>query len=175
MMKEKKFEKTIEQKYIISLKLDEYCIYDSKIDGNKIIGFYTEGIVTCSCLIISINKDEIIFFTHISEYSDIIHTINEKFIPLLRKTKIYDIKLIYTDGTSSLKNIKKINKIEEITNNIDEIFSSTKYVIKHDSVISCLKLINENNGLYYSQKFINVFHSDSIKVSFGISEEMSGS
>ena len=132
MMIEKKIEQNISQKYILNLNYNEYCIYDSRIDSNKIIGFYTTGIVTCSCFIISINKDEIIFFSHISEYSDIINTINEKLIPLLQKTKIYDISLIYTDGIKSLTNIKKIKTIEEIAKEIDEIFYSSGYMIKHD-------------------------------------------
>ena len=140
-MIEKKVEKTIVQKYILNLNLDEYYIYDSRKDNNKIIWFYTPGIVTCICIIISINADEIIFFSHISEHSNISNTINEKLIPLLQKTKIYDISLIYTDEIKSLTNIKKIKAIEEIAKEIDEIFYSSRYVIKHDSLISCLKLI----------------------------------
>ena len=152
-MIEKKIEQNFSQKYILNLNYNEYCIYDSRIDSNKIIGFYTTGIVTCSCFIISINKDEIIFFSHISEYSDIINTINEKLIPLLQKIKIYDINLIYTNGIKSLKNINKIKAIEEIAKNIDEIFYSSRHVILHDSLISCLKLISKNGGSIYYQKF----------------------
>ena len=72
-------------------------------------------------------------------YSEIINTINEKLIPLLQKTKIYDINLVYIDGIKSLKNITKIKAHEEITKNIDKIFYLSRYVILHDSLISCFK------------------------------------
>ena len=69
--------------------------------------FITTDNITCSFFIISINKDKIIFFSHISEYSDIINTINEELIPLVQKTKIYDINLIYTLGIKKIICLKK--------------------------------------------------------------------
>jgi hypothetical protein len=71
----------------------------------------------------------------------------------LQKTIVYDINLIYTNGIKSLKNINKIKAIEEIAKNINEIFYSSRHVILHDSLISCLKLISKNGGSIYYQKF----------------------
>ena len=71
----------------------------------------------------------------------------------MQKTIVYDINLIYTNGIKSLKNINKIKAIEEIAKNINEIFYSSRHVILHDSLISCLKLISKNGGSIYYQKF----------------------
>ena len=39
--------------------MDEYFIFNRKIHDDKVIGYYTDGIVTCSGLTISINEDEL--------------------------------------------------------------------------------------------------------------------
>ena len=64
-----------------NVKMDEYFIFNRKIHDDKVIGYYTDGIVTCSGLTISINEDEIILFTHINEESEITKIAKEKFIP----------------------------------------------------------------------------------------------
>lgn len=64
-----------------NVKMDEYFIFNRKIHDDKVIGYYTDGIVTCSGLTISINEDEIILFTHINEESEITKIVKEKFIP----------------------------------------------------------------------------------------------
>jgi len=137
---------------IMKIKTNEYCIFDKSKHKNKIVGLYTEGIAMCSMFAISINDDEIVFFSHITEESNISQIIKEKIIPSLLKIKIINMNIIYSKSVGPLENKKKDNNIKEIIYTIDKIFTSTKIIKEHNFIISCLKLIKtiENDLLFKS-------------------------
>ena len=105
---------------LINVKMDEYFIFNRKIHGNKVIGFYTDGImVICSSLTICINEDEIILFTHINEESEITKIAKEKFIP--------EIFLLHIQIEQAFfKRKKKVKNIDELLLLLDEIMKSKK-------------------------------------------------
>ena len=96
---------------ILNLMMDEYFIFEKIPKNNRIVGLYTPGVATCSVIIISINNDEKIFFSHIQEKSNIYDIIVHNFMPKLKNIKINKIEVIYSKGFCSLKNPEKENKI----------------------------------------------------------------
>ena len=58
------------------MKQDEYVFFKAN-ENNNIVGLYTDGLATCSSIIISFNSYEFIFFSHIDEKSDLINAIKE--------------------------------------------------------------------------------------------------
>ena len=145
----------ISKNSIINIEQNEFLIYEKfKNDQSKIIGFFTDGLSTCSSIVISINNDELLFFAHIDETSDLINIVSQKFIPKICKMKIEKISLIYSKGISSIPNIKKIEKINELIKIIDNIFLSHKIIKEHDGAISCLKLLNNSTNEILMKKLI---------------------
>lgn len=158
-MKELKIEKfnNTTKNALINIKTNEYCLYNSKKHNKKIIGFYTDGIVTCSIFIISINDDEFLLFSHIHEDSNIIDIIKNKVIPEIISLSINNITIIYSLGIGSIRNSKKEAIINEIIEIIGEKFISNKIVKLHDMSISCCKFIknSENENQLLFQKIVN--------------------
>ena len=146
-MKEKALNNfTKEKNLVINISQNEYVFLDNKIYNNSILGFFTDSIVTCSLLLISINDDDFIFFSHIDECSNIAEIIKIKIIPILSKIKINNLCVIYTEGIGSIKNIKKNFLIKEVIDIIDEIFISEKKVYRHSDSTSCLKFIKNSSN-----------------------------
>jgi hypothetical protein len=158
-MKELKIEKfnNTTKNALINIKTNEYCLYNSKKHNKKIIGFYTDGIVTCSIFIISINDDEFLLFSHIHEDSNIIDIIKNKVIPEIISLSINNITIIYSLDIGSIRNSKKEAIINEIIEIIGEKFISNKIVKLHDMSISCCKFIknSENENQLLFQKIVN--------------------
>ena len=158
-MKELKIEKfdNTTKNALINIKTNEYCLYNSKKHNKKIIGFYTDGIATCSIFIISINDDEFLLFSHIHEDSNIIDIIKNKVIPEIISLSINNITIIYSLGIGSIRNSKKEAIINEIIEIIGEKFISNKIVKLHDMSISCCKFIknSENENQLLFQKIVN--------------------
>ena len=148
---------------ILRLKTNEFCIYNREKHKNKIIGFYTDGIVTCSAIVISINNDNFVFFAHINEQSNIIEVVTNKIINKINITN-NNAAIIYSIGTGSIKNKEKENNINKML----ELFG-TKFNLKiieknHDLSISCLKLIktlNDDNNLLFER--LIMFKESSLK------------
>ena len=70
-MKEKKFnEYALNKNIILNLKMNEFFLFEKEKCNENILGLYTEGISTCSALVISINDDDYVFFCHMDEDSD---------------------------------------------------------------------------------------------------------
>lgn len=91
---------------LINIKQNEYFIFNREKFSN-IIGCFTLGIASCSCLIISINKDDLFLFTHIDESSQIEDIIINHFIPNVPIETLKTITFFYTKGINSLKNLEK--------------------------------------------------------------------
>lgn len=144
---------------ILQLDTDEFCIYNREKHNNKIIGLYTDGIATCSAIVISINNDDILFFGHINEKSNIIEVVTNKLLNEI-KTKNNFATIIYSIGKGSLKNPEKEDNIKKMIELLETKFNLEIIEKDHDSSISCLKLIktskNENklllNNLFEYQK-----------------------
>lgn len=149
---------------ILNLMMDEYFIFEKIPKNNRIVGLYTPGVATCSVIIISINNDEKIFFSHIQEKSNIYDIIVHNFMPKLKNIKINKIEVIYSKGFGSLKNPEKENKIEEILNLFDNFFKIDKIIKEHDSILSCLKIINIKENQILFENIIN-FQSNLMKKS----------
>ena len=138
----------------MNVNQNEYILYKQNKYNNHIIGFYTDSIVTCSLFLISINNDQILFFSDIDESSKIVETFEEKIIPILSNKCLNNIKIIYTKGVGSIGNSVKESHITEVIERIDKIFLSKKIVYTHTKTTSCLKLIknlgNKNEELMYN-------------------------
>ena len=91
---------------LINIRQNEYFIF-KKERNNNIIGCFTHGIVTCSCLIISINQDDLFLFSHIDESSQIKKIILLNFIPEVPIETLKKVTFFYTKGINSLKNPEK--------------------------------------------------------------------
>lgn len=159
---------------LLKLKTDEFCIYNREKHNNKIIGFFTDGIATCSAIIISIDNDKFLFFAHISEKSNIIEVIKEKIINNIN-IKNNSVTIIYSIGTGSIKNKEKEDKIKKMI----ELFEP-KFILKiieknHDSSISCLKFIktlnNDDNNLLF--KTIINFKKSSLEKNLNLKTKFS--
>ena len=139
----------ITKRAIININTNEYFFYNRENDNKNIIGFFTDGIVTCSCLIISINDDDFLFFSHIHEDSRIIPVIEERIIPTLKKIKIKNIIIMYSLSVGSIENKKKEILIDAVVGKISNILKPEIVVMKHTYLTGCLKLIkdlhNEDN------------------------------
>jgi hypothetical protein len=48
---------------ILNLNMDEFFLFDKK-EHENILGLYTDGIATCSALVISINDDDYVFLSY---------------------------------------------------------------------------------------------------------------
>ena len=66
----------INQETIVEIKPNCFIFFKTK-ENNNIVGIYTDGLATCSSIIISFNNDEYLFLSHIDESSDIITVIKE--------------------------------------------------------------------------------------------------
>ena len=150
ILNEKKIKNSeITKRVIININTNEYFFYNRENDNKKIICFFTDGIVTCSCLIISINDDDFLFFSHIHEESGIIPVIEERIIPTLKQITIKNITIIYSLSVGSIENKKKEILIDEVVGKISNILKPEIVVMKHTYLTGCLKLIkdlhNEDN------------------------------
>ena len=141
---------------ILKLSTNEFCIYNREKHKNKIIGFYTDGIANCSAVIISINNDDFLFFSHINEESNIIEVVKNKIINKIN-LKNNSVTIIYSIGIGSIKNMKKEDNIKKMIELFDTKFNLKVIQKNHDLSISCLKIIktlnNDNNLLF--KKLIN--------------------
>ena len=131
---------------LININQNEYVLFNKEKSNNKIIGFYTDSIATCSGLLISINDDYLILFTHIDEETDILKLVQERLLPEIKKIKINNICIAFTKGINGLKNEKKENNIRKIIEIIDKIFVSKKIEYNHQITTSFLKLINYSSN-----------------------------
>lgn len=128
---------------LINIEQNEYFIFNREKFSN-IIGCFTLGIASCSCLIISINKDDLFLFTHIDESSQIEDIIINHFIPNVPIETLKTITFFYTKGINSLKNLekeKKINNIKLIIENKFSVKINTK-IKEHGSDVSCAKFVS---------------------------------
>lgn len=173
---------TFKEETIIDIYQNEYIILNKKEKkNNKIIGLFTDGLLTCSMILISFNQDEIIFFSHIDEKSDIVKIIKENLIVKLSDINIKNINIHYTKGIDSIKNNEidydfLIDEIILIFNK--SLFKSESIKInitkkEHNFSISCLKVFNSSNFLAIQnyqinnyQKVINKKENKKIKVLF---------
>ena len=136
---------------IIELKQNEYVFFKAN-ENNNIVGLHTDGLATCSSIIISFNSDEFIFFSHIDEKSDLINAIKEDILNEL-STNIKKIDINYSKGNNCLKNdildydciISDLaNLLKENLPNNDNIVIDKK-VKRHDSIMGCLKIFKSSN------------------------------
>ena len=134
------------KKAIIFIKQNEYFIYNIKKENKNLIGFYTDAITTCSSLIISINDDHVVFFSHIDEESEILKIIHNEFIPELNKIEVDNIIIIYSIGIGPILNKKKEDNINELIKILESRYKCTKIIKNHKASISCLKLLNNNQN-----------------------------
>ena len=87
-MQEKKFnEYALNKNIILNLNMNEFFLFKKEKHNQNILGLYTDGIATCSALVISINDDDYVFFCHMNEDSDVIYEIEKKLFPLLNLIK----------------------------------------------------------------------------------------
>ena len=148
-MKEIKIENLvfINQETIVEITQNCYIFFKTN-ENNNIVGIYTDGLATCSSIIISFNNDEYLFFSHIDEDSDIITVIKENILKKLSNI-ITKIDIIYSKGCKSLKN-KKID-YDSLINNLTDLLKETfnnnsnfiinKIIKEHNSIFACLKLL----------------------------------
>jgi len=145
---------TFQVETIIDIYQDEYIILKKGEKKNdKIIGLFTDGLLTCSMILISFNQDEIIFFSHIDEKSDIIKIIKENLIVKLSGINIKTIDIHYTKGIDSIKNneINYDSLIDEIILIFNKSLDKKEAIIinrtlkEHNFSISCLKIFNPSN------------------------------
>jgi len=138
---------------IVEIYPNEYIIYIKKRDGDNILGFFTDWIVTCSSITISMNKDNICFFAHINEDNNLINVINYMLDKEIVNEKIDEVDIFYTNGIYGCKN-EKINYTDLIEKiilifikkfNISKDKISTK-MKTHKISTSVLKLIKLDNG-----------------------------
>ena len=124
-MKEIKIEnlRFINQETIVEIIPNCYIFFKTKENNNK-VGIYTDGLATCSSIIISFNNDEYLFFSHIDESSDIITVIKEDLLKKLGNN-ITKIDINYSKGSLSLKN-DKID-YDSLINNLTDLFKEAFY------------------------------------------------
>lgn len=176
-MKEIKIEnlRFINQETIVEIIPNCYIFFKTK-ENNNIVGIYTDGLATCSSIIISFNNDEYLFFSHIDESSDIITVIKEDLLKKLGNN-ITKIDINYSKGSLSLKN-DKID-YDSLINNLTDLFKEAfnnnanltinKLVKEHDSIFACLKLLKtsvlekiKNKDIQIIQNYIKKSKLDSI-------------
>ena len=78
-----------DKKIIVSLNSNEFCFFVKSKNNENIRGFFTAGIATCSVIIISINQDDYLFFSHFHEKSNIMSEIVKTILPVIKTEKIY--------------------------------------------------------------------------------------
>ena len=145
-MKEKETnEYPLHKNIILNLNMDEFFLFDKKKHEN-ILGLYTDGIATCSALVISINDDDYVFFCHMNEDSDIIYEIENKIIPIIESNKINNIKIIYSKGINCFSNNLKEIKILNLIDILNKKYTSKPIYYEHSISCSCLKLIKSSNN-----------------------------
>ena len=137
----------IDKETIIEITQNSYIFFKPE-ENKNIIGLFTDSLVTCSSLIISFNKDQYIFFSHIDEDSQILEVIKE----ISKNNLFHNIKVInikYSKGNNSLKN-DKINYDYFFKNIIDILKEGipkkdlliNQSIQEHSNITSCLKFFN---------------------------------
>lgn len=138
----------INRKSVIMLNWDEYIILNMKKCNSNIIGLFTDGIFTCSSIFISINNEEIVFFCHINESTDIINILDKIIEKEICNINIKTLELFYTNGIRMCANnrIDYNNVIDKIISNFIKKFNIdekqiNKKMIAHELTTSNIKNI----------------------------------
>ena len=150
-------------KYDYNIKFvnqNEYIIL-KKDNKTKNIGLYTEGLASCSCVILSIINDEVIFMSHIDETTDFKGMLYKYVSELQKEKNIIDIKFLYTLGTGP--NYNEINFEKRFKNIINEIESNNQFIkkieilkpIPNDFVANIFKFNNKDLFKKIKNKIIN--------------------
>ena len=63
----------VNKNIILNLNMKELFLFEKEKHNENFLVLYTDGISTCSALIISINNDDYVFFCHMNEDSDVIY------------------------------------------------------------------------------------------------------
>lgn len=128
---------------IIYIDTNQYYFYDSSQKSQQIIGIFTDGIYTCSSIVISFNEDNYLFFSHIHEKSDLVKALKNIILNKLSKKKITNIFITYTRGIGSCLNdlINYDLLIEDVIELLKRYFNDgnlklTKNVKTHRNTIS---------------------------------------
>lgn len=147
---------------IIYIDTNQYYFYDSSQKSQQIIGIFTDGIYTCSSIVISFNEDNYLFFSHIHEKSDLVKALKNIILNKLSKKKITNIFITYTRGIGSCLNdlINYDLLIEDVIELLKRYFNDgnlklTKNVKTHRNTISCLKIIKNNQQNDYFESIKN--------------------
>lgn len=111
------FDKKI-TKYIYILKQSQINLFQNDKLSN-IVGIFTEGLATCSSIIISFDYDKFVLFSHFDEDYDILSEIKNIFDKTLKKEKIEQINIFYSKSIGPIFN-KRI-KNQQILNGLKNL------------------------------------------------------
>jgi hypothetical protein len=129
----------------------------------NVIGIFSEGIATCSSLIISFDNDKFLLFSHFNEDFDIFFEVKNIINKEIGKIgeKFSEIYIFYSKGFGPLNN-KSINH-EEIIDKFNNFFNESYfninkknihlYVKEHNNPISLLKIFSKNK-----EDFLNIIN-----------------
>jgi hypothetical protein len=146
------------KKVIIKIDQNQFIFFKKEEIKKNIIGFYTDGVISCSVICILFNDESCIFFSHIDEKSNIFEVI-ENIANRLNKAIIKKVDIIYSKGPR-LNNNKNnvINQLDydkvigDIINILKKYFNKnnelviTKTTKDHVDSISCLKIVKPEIG-----------------------------
>ena len=153
------------QKQIILFYTNEIYLLNPE-NFNGVIGIFTEGLATCSSIIISFQNDKYVLFCHFNEEYDLlkecINIINEEKHKM--NEKISEINVFYSQGIGPLKNEKiDHNNINKLIKYFITYFNINEndihlFIKKHDYPVSVLKIFSENNDEF--SNILNKTHNN---------------
>ena len=103
------------KKYICIFKQNKiYLLQNNEL--SNIIGIFTEGIASCSSIIISFDYDKYVLFSHFDEEYDILSEVKNILDKTLMKEEISQINIFYSKSIGPI--INKRIKHEQILNGL---------------------------------------------------------